>query len=804
MAEESTNTGPSAGGDKDVSGDSMTTKIGEVGGDAEIIQEKTVNINLGDLESALQGIKKKKFTISDSLEVKTERLREADKLLVYPEKDIQRFTALNKTNRILLLTGPPESGKYLIALYLANRLNKEKKNGYDVRYVRPLRKDVNFNLFELISTGTSLKGKIIIFSDALSKKNKGLKEFLYTYNREQADFAAKKLKEADAYILLTADTGTFDELKLTNIPIKVEVSHVSGELLVKGFDLKLAHYCKVNNKDVKEARQVLSDDKDSIIQKLGSMAKIVSFIENYLEKIMSGDKKCSAAIEEVNDIRKAVEYWFVEELGKDKSEFEAWGFAFCLALFSGISYFVFEKVYREVIGLLVRRGSPFKTNDLFVLERLLQKVSDAAPDEDSWESFTFSMSENILLRKCKAQIVEDNLKHSDIIEFSEPRYRRCLFTLLMEKYRNALLAVVPQLVKWVDEPINQEHREYSAFALGKIGEINADAIVLDLANDWARNEEYYRRTHVGYLYVGIFTSKKKDYLDYAKINLKNMSINDNILVQWAAISAYKQIGAHHLEFAMRELRRCLENIVKDFFKAKDHLDFLFLYDDDVSEDELIKRFNHVREITGHLLDTILVSIVELCILLNPIDVLFELKKWFVKGNKKTRIITVNFFLGEKGILYRLERRLVEYYLESEDEEEDGFADSVDANVIIDTLASIVEANENVAGFIHDMYEKCFPEFPPDAQRVLKNILMDYLERWTIDILPHKELKNTMKKLLITLYNSGGTEFQHTLWDSINRWKLPEKEDDEIEEEREKKEKRLKDLIDEVSREIYDF
>jgi hypothetical protein len=96
-----------------------------------------------------------------------------------------------------------------------------------------------------------------------------------------------------------------------------------------------------------------------------------------------------------------------------------------------------------------------------------------------------------------------------------------------------------------------------------------------------------------------------------------------------------------------------------------------------------------------------------------------------------------------------------------------------------------------------LYNKCFPEFGVEVNKVLKKQLFHHLEKWTLDNLSSSRIINAIEELIVQLYNSGDEGLKDTLWDNINRWKAPGKKEKE-------KEKELEAFIDKVSKRIFNM
>ena len=559
-ADAGASSGPSEQDKRDTRSTQSNYNIGSVGDNAEIAQEinkEIKNILIGGGEGINFQIKK--FSISTTIPISEDSFEEADKTFVYLDDKIDGIFSHLISNRMLFLVGEPGAGKYFTAKYLSNRIKKENKKDYDVRLVKPVTREVIIELFELIDNPNTLKGKILIFKDVFLKKNRNLLDFFTSYTREQTKLFSKNLKELDSYILFTADYDTFDEFEISGLDIKEDILMPNDELIGKGFELKLKHFCLVHQKEFEVSYSVLKGRVKEIIKKFDRMWKITLFIENYLERILEKKKKIEDAIEEVNDIKKRVEYWFLRELGENKEEFEAWTFTLCLALLNGVSYVDFEEIHRVITKKLLRVITPYSAD----------------------KTFSFSLSENDLLVKCNAQITKDEFIYADLIEFCDSRYQKILMDTLLKNNRRILINITSFLQEYVENPYLLDLRRLAAYCIGRIGELDLESITLHLIRKWEQMDEAYYRANVGYLFEGILNSEDENYRKFCLGYLRNMALSNNIKIQWTAISAYKQIGLHNLGLAMKELRNIQEKIIELWLKTEDMLDIFCSITNDI-------------------------------------------------------------------------------------------------------------------------------------------------------------------------------------------------------------------------------
>jgi energy-coupling factor transporter ATP-binding protein EcfA2 len=744
--------------------------IGLVGGDAEIAENIT-KINQQFKQFYFGNDKSseiKKFSLSNTIPIPEEVIHTVKKVYVYPEEKKRALHRSLSSNRILLLVGESETGKYTTAQYVAGQMKNEKT--YEVRLIAPLDRGIDINLMELSKDPEALKGKILIFKDVFSKKNQKLIDFFASSSQEERAFISAKLAERDAFFLFTANTGTFDRQQLDNMDIKMDIHPIDDDLRQEGFRLKLEQFCSLNYKiDFRKASDLLDEKKKEIIEKFDRMSKIVLFIENYLEKIMVYGKSIDSAIEEVNDVKKQVEFLFLKDLGGSKEDFEAWTFALCLALFNNCSYTDFNEIHKQITRILITEFNPFNFD----------------------KEFSFRLSENELLEKSNAQITKNMITHADAIEFCDHRYQDVLMDILLKNNRKVLLSIIPYLEDYTEDHYRINQRRLAAYSLARIGEIDSEAITLPLIIKWANMKEYFHKVNVGYLYEGIFTSKDDVYRKFCMSFLRRIALSSDINQLLTAIAAYTRIGFHDLKFAMEQLRKIQEKIIERRIKKENLLDILFSQTNLLKEQGVLVNLDQLYKETNNLLSTVRYSILAFSIstIIDPIDVFSQLHEWIRKGNSNSRVSVVLFTLGTDGILQELESREIIYL--SNDEEKIG--EELRSNFLLYSLAAGDNAVKKLAAFLTDLYKDCFSEFRMDIHNSLKDVLFGHLEKWSVKTLSNSKVNNAIKKLILRLYNSGDEEFRDTIWNSLNSWNAPEN-----------KETQLKEFVDDVTKQIFEI
>ena len=689
------------------------------------------------------------FSISYTTSLPKKFLSSVEKLFVYPDSNYNSLYSVITTKRILLLTGCQEYGKYFTSTYLASSL-LEKENIGEILVASSLSNEIRIDLFRFISDSYSIKNTIIIFKNIFEKRNLDIIDFFHSLEQSELEFLSKKLIDKNSFIIFTAETNTFKDYELSKTVnyIKRDIADFSFDILKKGF-LRTAKFSCADNLQAYENINRYVEEHSEILNELGSMSKIAKFIRFYFEIVNQEEvdlqEAIEIAIEQVYDIEKEVENWFrisIERNIDELKNFKCWSFAFCLALFNRISWIKFIKLHTDITTYLYYRESE---------------------GEKSGNEFIGIVSEDYYLSKCKSQIVKDMMSGIDIVEFTDVRYSDILFQIFLKHYRTTLITLIPYLIEMAKDR-DLENRILASRAIGRIGEIDPYKITFKYINSWSKEKENYYKATVGYLFEGILKSKDEDYRNKCLELLSNMTLSSDLNTQWTAIATYKQIGIHDLELSIRELRKISERIQSRSFK-----NLYELHEKMEKFAELGNSLNKLYE-SEHLLAIIRYSIVALSIITDPIRVFEELQKWISEGETICKTIVVLFFLGPDGIAENLENRVTCF---SDSENKDN--ELIYCNIMVYSISVEDKMANKLVDFIINTY-RCFNEFSPDIQRLLKQKLINHLERWTMQSLNSEKLKSAMKRLIVSIYNSGTSDLREKLWDSINKWKSPDTDD----------------------------
>lgn len=754
-----------------------------------------------------------RFNVNNLNTISDELLDSVKQTFAYPEELITEYYQILKKYRILLLTGPAESGKYFAAKYFAAQLKIEGESIERVCVVNPLPEQIAIDLIYLSNNSEAFCNTVVIFKDIFSKGNSYILDYFETFSSDITNEIVNNLKKKNTHLIFTLDSDTMQSSqfflrthdfnrtmeipdaemlknalqrkiqdfwvtlgqsiflisketlsKLTSEPVSSELiksmSKYEGKvtfgeerfinLLSKTIDEQqilnlrntILKYTKITHWE--EIYNYLFSEMPELAENLGTMRNVAAFIDLYLSEDEDKPKSIQELVDQVGDIDKLISYWFQMEMSRNISTFEnleSWSFSICLAFFNGIPWVSFERVYRDITELIYKDFNPLRTK----------------------EQFSYSISEHHILTKCRAQIVKDVVSGVDIVEFTEPRYAISLSKLILTSHRRIVSKIREYLEKSAMEG-DQYYRMIAARALGIIGENDPIEITFGYIDRWSKEKELSHRATVGYLFDGILRCNNKDYIQKALSALRRLAFSKKVERQWTAIAAYKQIGMTDLELAMKELRSITEKEILERHESIEKIGEL-LQHNYYSLEKAIGSFNAVFYKTEYLISTIRYSVIALCIMLDPIKVLAELRKWIFDGGDICEILVVLFFLGPNGISEVLENRAASQRLGSS---YGGGHDVQEANIIISSMSINDESITVMINFLMDLYYS-FNRFPTDIQRFLKIKLLTHLKNWTKEGLNSDKMKSTIEKLIVGLHKTGSEDFKDYVWNGVTAW-----------------------------------
>lgn len=224
--------------------------------------------------------------------------------------------------------------------------------------------------------------------------------------------------------------------------------------------------------EVKYLRQCLIGEKTNnvthVVNKLRTMPRVISFIEEYSLEIAQKQLSVEQALEQFDNLD--LKKWFFKDLATD---FEAWCFALALVLSYPTHVFdcywiQFYQFHRTLLRFLNRE---LRATD----EQEEQPTTGILPPDD-----------DTLLQKVRAEVEQQfSYPFADIIRFHDNSYPEQLWKVLFKSGRSIFTLLIPLLKELA---LSQDFylQRSAAKALGRIGEMDRNYVVFPLIREGLR------------------------------------------------------------------------------------------------------------------------------------------------------------------------------------------------------------------------------------------------------------------------------------------------------------------------------
>jgi hypothetical protein len=692
------------------------------------------------------------FSPESNIECRLSRIDEmthASSFIYDPDFVSKAVTVLGR-HRFILISGEPESGKLGMAIYLANRLREDGSILEDTFVYLPHDRDVKINP-PMLAEDKKLRGRIIIFRDALDLNNSSLLRLLVS--GEAIGSVTRSLEKAGSYVILTASHhtlppgchGALQEDLRPSLPPLGEERLCSGiEALIRRFLQEESHK-QWREKEVEAA----------IVQKIAVWARTMSraqqFINRFLSEVLGG-----LPLEEAFHRFEDLIPWFRKnafdssshDAAKLRLQREAW--TYCLALVvaqplggEGVPCYEFWLIYESL-----RR-------------HLLGPSRISLSRRSYWEDELQHLSH--------AEVVRKPATAKDVIRFKDTRAADQLWTILLTSFRSLALGLIPALLKLAEQPGPARGR--AAQAIGRIGMIDGVEISRRLIFRWANEEDWAMRSLAGYLAQGALRSGDRLYRDHVLECLENLIADDKA---WTAVAAYKQFGKIETALALDKLKMVADFILQRAFnKSQEIQSKLEQFQEQLAKAnteheaiESIARIDALLVFYGSMFDqereishALTYALVSLAITEGPAQILETLARWSL-GTPRMSFFVCLVFLQEEGIAFYLTKRKVALPLN----DANSWGENSRCSALLAFLTDDPLAMQTLARFLERMYAGMVDFFSSDSSRELTHVITDYLKTWIRESLPILSCRKAMVNLTASLLRSPMIELRNRISD----------------------------------------
>lgn len=722
-------------------------------GDNFAEQVQYINQQLNFSEQSYS-VKKFNFAMAHELSVEEEQSYLTGSFLHNDEGDIEAVLQLLRTKHLLVISGEADSGRYALSQFLANKLRGLTEMKHKNLCVPALNDQVRIDIQMLPEEMPFIGGRVIIFKDALSRRNRDIREFLENVPSE----FLKKLSAIQCYMIFSIDKR--DGLKLEPYLEKLGLCMPMPYLCENKLLDALAKLCKESN---------LSDTKrKEIVTFARTIPRLHTFITKYLQAVEDG-LEVKDAFQRLEDLPR----WFLTDLPEN---FETWHFAFVSALAQCVTkncdgipwteFVALQNALREPLRDVV--GEPKRIEQYYRKERL---------------------NDDTLLTATTCRIEYDTDTQRDTLRFEDADRAEQLWEIFLLHNRTVLVAILPALIKIATHDSRHTMRIHAARIIGRLGEIDPDAIIYPLIDEWSESENLSRNATLGYLFQGVISSANKTYCKIALTKLDQLANHKKWLHVRAAIIAYKQIGILDLSLSMQKLKQiAVSNLAKDLTKWQDivregskqkNQSKTTFKNSGGNERFFFHAFSHfgLNELAKHLygnqierLSPFQYTLTALCISLGPIRVFEELQTW-LDSDEGMPMVVILILLLPGGIAWEIEGRVVgTMNLDGENDK-----DLLYFDLMVYALATEHDAPRKMAVFLEKLFG-AFQNIPRDIEIDFMDLFFAHLFTWLRSSLDFDKGREAMEGLFILLLKSKNTKLKTKIREKLQNSLHLEKQD----------------------------
>jgi len=463
---------PGSGADKETSGgqDQKTEQSG--GSDSgEPLFDTKIGTNFGPINfQALSGTPARQEAQFDEWDAK--RLSQLWEDLVPPNGEIERIVARLRSRRFLVITGPRELGKTSMVLLAAAWMlrNPDSSTCEVAALCRGLQTATRLDMDALAGRKPDFRGRLIVIDRAFAQLNEDLIHFIAELDDLRLISLDERLRKAGSFLVLVDDamtSGVASQLeKLQRLKLVEQLSFPDPEELSQWLSFLAQRLLRsVGDEAVRRSVEVwLREPGQLLVGRLKTLPRLARFVREYLQVVASGTLTLDQALERIE----TPESWFMEELPQD---LDAWCAVIALTLCSAAppvyetSWLQFDLVRRNVIG------------------RILWETRQRRPATEA----SHLCGNQGLFSRARAEVVNHRIR------FQEPRLAQELWRVLLQRGRDLVTVLLPllrELARSEDFP----QRQIAAWALGRIGQIDAPHVIWPLIEQWSTGPHARRDT----------------------------------------------------------------------------------------------------------------------------------------------------------------------------------------------------------------------------------------------------------------------------------------------------------------------
>lgn len=753
-----------------------TAAIGEAFGDFHIAENLTSN--LAYHYTANYGKEAQpELTLDDFDHFTAEQLDAYLEIPVVEETQVLGVVERIHRHRITVLVGDRRLGKGVCALTAGIQLDRGEDRVGQILLASSPTRDARVRIESLLAEEQGPERRLLVLENAFDQGNRDLVRLIERLDEASLSSLSQQLQEHESYLVLTTErerlpirTG-----RLAQLGVIAHLARPPAEFLLQALHRRALglEQASGNGDDERrsELEKLLEENGERITAALGTVPRIIDFVDSHMSRVLTGEWTLDEALERVDGL----EHWLLHELPEGDSD--AWAFVLALTLASGsprtgwIPWLPFQRLWDEVAealhGALGREdGECHRSPAQLVVDRHF-------------------------LSRVRATVRQLSFPAGEAVRFRDPDYPTRLWRVLHGPGRRILGILANHLLRLVedDEPVM---RELATEALGRAAPLAPRSLFFPQMAQWTRSQENHHHEALADLVTGALGSDDAQFRAGCIHRLRQAVHDDTPRVARAGIVALGRLGMIDLELAMVELQQVVERRVGDHIQDVGSLNARLRAAEaavrkelggDPDAYEMLHR-DLLRDLAGELFDetqsTVLVwtqyALVGLCFGRDPLQVFRHLSGWMRDGLPGTAPLVSLLSLRQPGILDILERHPMAVPLVgSSGKSENGRSHRYDR-----TLLALRSEDDvlDLSGFVESLFEGTTP-FPALFRNWLRDQLRESLDAWVKAAARQAAVRDPSVLLFAALLDASDAELRELVFNLLQRARSLHDDDPEV-------------------------
>ena len=665
--------------------------------------------------------------------------------LYFEEKVRDRLVEKLQEKRFVILTGPTRFGKAEAVFPAAYRLMQKESRFSEILFLSKPDQGLKIDLRKIAKDQDHFGSRMILLKNAFSLQNPSLKRFLDNADMEAIEEIAHSLEQNNAFIVLTTDAQFLvKNTELSQANIILTLPKTSPSFLLDIFVQRLTPIRESLDKVQAEQLAPIEDTAETICTRLETIPKIISFLDDQLQQVLRGERSLEQALNRTERLQD----WLSDQLTED---FETWCFALALITCHAstvvvlVPWLQFHKMWRFLYAKMrreLRVSSPRTPRNLANDHTLLHKLHAGTQ--------TYNMG-------------------AHYVQFDDPDYAGRLWRVLADRGLNLLCTLVP----WLTEATKTDDRLLqvaAARALGRIGAIDPHGITYPVMNALFNEEPDQNMS--GYLFQGMIGGGDKEYLATSIRVLRGRALSAD---PGPAILSIREIGAVDLKRGMAMLEQILQTRfrekIRNLHGAEKMMRDLeenyakFITGGRASKVTHQSHLQNMKWLTdvillGNEADTkalfaIFYSLVGLCFIHGPSNILAYLNQWLRKDPEVMGPMVGLFFVAQQGLTLLIGKFKVDIPADPEKKERQVYVDRILRDLYLEDDAA------GIMAFFFSRVYRGFGIFPATIAKDMYALLSSRLTDLVHQSLKYPRCRPSMESLLVDLLDrpeQGFSEF----------------------------------------------